>query len=49
MWSWNQCVLMVSRQSPRMFFTVSPTGIAARGSLALVLIESYPASCIGQR
>ena len=49
MWSWNQCVLMVSCQSPGTF--VMPplsSGLAAPVSVASVLMVLRPASTIGQ-
>ena len=48
MWSWNQWVLMVSRQSPATF-TMPPlsSGPPALGSVAPVLMVRYPARTIG--
>ena len=49
MWSWNQCVLMVSRQSPGILVRPPlPLGVLALLSVAPVLKLVKPPSLIGQ-
>jgi len=49
MWSWNQCVLMVSRQSPGTLVSPpEPLGVLAILSVAAVLMLKWPASTHGQ-
>lgn len=49
MWSWNQCVLIVSRQSPGTGLILpSSVGDPAFGSVASLLMVENPASTIGQ-
>ncbi|TMB39717.1 MAG: hypothetical protein E6J62_01545 [Deltaproteobacteria bacterium] len=48
MWSWNQCVLMVSFQSPgTLVMPPEPLGLPALASVAPVLIDLHPARTMG--